>query len=277
MGKGSGPMGTRHIAPAARNRLTAAVALVALATVAFGATACQPSRTTDRSHVVVMLHGWEALGRGTDCNSTFGSLSSSLRNRGFTGAMVTVGFYDTDKNCNVNLRDWGSIANTSSWEDLSKALSTYLFRTYTSKGITVDLVGHSMGGLIIRGAVFGSSHHDAGFSAPLLVEDAITLAGPHDGAAWYTTACLWGQCSGLKPGSSEIKWVQQDGNPQGAQGTEWTVFGSTADQVVPADSALDMAVPAAQKVEYTNLGHSDYMGDSTCEARVAQALAEPNL
>lgn len=257
-----------------RRRALPALAIAAVAALAtLTTTACEPARPEARDKVVIMVHGYSALGAGTNCASAFGSLSSTLRSKGFTGALVTVGFYDSDTNCNVNLRSWGNIDNGSSWKDLAKAMSAYVYQTYTKKGIAVDLVGHSMGGLVIRGAVYGAKKGESGFSAPLLVEDAVTLAAPHDGAAWYSRGCLWGQCAGLKPGSSELDWVRADGNPQGKGGTEWTVLGSTNDDVVPAASALDMGIPGDRKVQYGNLEHSDYQSNATSAARTADALA----
>lgn len=255
-----------------KRSVLALVAVAALAAVA--TTACEPARPDDRSKVVIMVHGYSPLGAGTNCGSAFGSLTNTLRSKGFTGAMVTVGFYDSDSNCSVNLRSWGDISNGSSWKDLAKAMSTYVYETYTKKGVTVDLVGHSMGGLIVRGAVYGAKKGESGFSAPLLVEDAVTLAAPHAGAAWYSKGCLWGQCSGLKPGSDELDWVRADGNPQGKAGTEWTVLGSTNDDVVPAASALDLGVPNDRKVQYSNLEHSDYQSNAASAARTADALAK---
>ena len=241
--------------------------------VAVGATACEPPRAPAKDRAIIFVHGWSALGAGNDCNGNFGSLETSLRNSGFTGAMVTIGYYDSDRNCDVNLRNWGSVDNSTSWKELSKVFSKYVYETYTKKGIAVDVVGHSMGGLIARGAVKGSQGKESGFSAPLKVEDAVTLAAPHEGAAWYSSGCLWGQCSQLKPGAGDINWLKQNGNPQGVDGTDWTVFGSTNDDVVPDSSALAMFIPDARKIRYTNLEHSDYMGNATCQARVATALA----
>lgn len=251
-----------------------AVLLVAVL-VAFGATSCQRPEARDR--VVVFVHGWSAFGAGNDCNGSFGSLKSGLNAKGFTGTMVTVGFYDNDTNCDVDLRSWGNIDNGTSWKTLSKVFSTYLYETYTKKGITVDLVGHSMGGLIVRGAVYGSSKGQSGFSPPLLVEDAVTLAAPHNGAAFYSYGCLWGQCSGLKPGSSELDWVNADKNPQGKKGTEWTTIGSTKDAVVPDASARFLDLPAVREVTYSTLGHSDYQSNGTVQTRVADALAKPEV
>lgn len=253
-------------------RLFAAVAVALL--VAVGATGCEPPRQPSTAGVVIFVHGWSALGAGNDCNANFGSLKTALRSRGFTGAMVTVGFYDSDRNCDVNLRDWGSIDNSTSWKELSKVFSKYVYETYSKKGIPVDLVGHSMGGLITRGAVQGAGAKEAGFSGPLKVDDAVTFAAPFLGAAWFSTGCLWGQCSQLKPGASDIRWLGTNGAPQDADGVDWTVFGSTNDDTVPSDSALAMSVPAARKVLYTNVEHSEYMGNAAAQARAAKALAE---
>jgi hypothetical protein len=248
----------------------AAVALL----VALGATACEPPRPPAKDRVIIFVHGYSAFGEGNDCNGNFGSLKTSLRNNGFTGAMVTVGFYDSDRNCDVNLRNWGSIDNSTSWKELSKVFSKYVYETYSKKGIPVDLVGHSMGGLIVRGAVQGAQAKEGGFSQPLNVEDAVTFAAPFQGAAWFSQGCLWGQCSQLKPGAGDIKWLLTNGAPQDADGVDWTAFGSTNDDTVPDESALAINVPAARKVLYTNLEHSQYMGNATAQARAAKALAE---
>lgn len=258
-----------------RSTTTRALALVAAVfLVAVTATGCEPPRAAAKDRPIIFVHGWSAFGDGNDCNSNFGSLETSLRAAGFTGPMITIGYYDSDRNCDVSLRDWGSISNSTSWKDLSKVLSKYIAETYTKKGVSVDLVGHSMGGLIIRGAVQGAQAKESGFSQPLKVEDAVTLAAPHAGAAWYSTGCLWGQCSQLKPGASDIKWLATNGNPQSAIATDWTVFGSNSDDTVPADSALTMSVPDARKVRYASLEHSDYMGNAAAQARTAKALAE---
>lgn len=242
--------------------------------VAVGGVACQPGRTPAKDRVVLLVHGYSALGQGTNCASSFGTLSSSLRRDGFTGPIETIGFYDSDTNCSVDLRDWdGGITNSSSWKTLSAAFSRYVHETYTRHGIPVDVVGHSMGGLIARGAVLGSRTGQPGFSAPLLVEDAVTLGTPHRGAAWYAHLCFWGQCSQLKPGAGDLDWLAQDGDPQGAQGTEWTVLASTADDVTPVASGLAMTLPDERKVTSGTLEHSDYQQDATSVTRTGLALS----
>jgi hypothetical protein len=120
----------------------------------------------------------------------------------------------------------------------------------------VDVVGYSMGGLITRGAVYGSQIAASGFSPPINVSDVATLGTPHQGAAWYSNLCLWGQCSSMAPGSTDLNWLNQNGNPQGSAGTTWTNFGSYNDDVVPYSSATSMSLPAARKLVYRNVSHT---------------------
>jgi hypothetical protein len=228
-----------------------------------------------RDKVVLYVHGWSATG-GTDCAGTFDAMIAQLGGEGFTGPVVKVGFYTGDTGCDMTLRDWGSFDNSSSWKEVAKAFSHYVWTTYTQHGVTVDVVGYSMGGLIARGAVYGSSIGEAGFSAPILVEDAVTLGTPHDGSA-IATFCLWGQCATMKPGAADITWVNTDGNPQGAEGTEWTVVGSDADTTTLTASALHMDVPPERKVLYSDVPHTgsdNYMHRDEVVTRAGTALHE---
>ncbi len=263
----------------ARRRSGLFVALLASTSVLFALLApVAEARTDNRSKPVLFIHGYSAS-NGTDCGGDFDVMISRLRSQGFTGPMVKVGYYTGDTNCNMNLRSWGSISNSSSWKEYAKAFSKYVHATYTSKGIAVDVVGYSMGGLIGRGAVYGASNGQSGFSAPIDVEDLVTLGSPHNGAAWYSNFCLWGQCATLKPGATDIKWLNQNGNPQGRYGTDTTVIGSNGDWVVSASSATYMTVPSARKVVYANVPHtgsSNYMKDTTVINRAASALVYAN-
>lgn len=258
-----------------RSRTTRRVVALAVAALllALGASGCRPA---DRTKPVLLIHGWSATG-GTSCASTFDPMITRLQAQGFTGPFVKVGFYTGDTGCDMTLRDWGSFDNGSSWKAVAKAFSSFVAATYTSQGITVDVVGYSMGGNIARGAVWGAQKGEAGFSGPLKVEDVVTLGAPHDGAAWFSSFCLWGQCSTLKPGAADIDWLDGNGDPQGQGGTEWTVIGSTADAVTPAASATQMSVPDARKVVYPDVPHTgsdNYMGRDDVVARAGRALAE---
>lgn len=247
---------------------------LAIALVALSATACEP-RGEDKTKPVLLIHGW-ATGGATNCGSTFDRMISQMRSEGFTGPFIKVGFYTGDTNCDMSLRNWGSFDNGSSWVELSKAFSKFVYATYTSKGQLVDVVGYSMGGNIVRGALQGSQAGESGFSPPLLIEDVVSFGAPYNGAAWYSSLCLWGQCATLKPGASAINWLDANGNPQGIGGTEFTIFGSEADAVTPVDSALEMSIPSARKIRYTDVPHTgsdNYMGRASVVTRADHALA----
>ncbi len=255
---------------ALRGRI-AVVAVAVVAVVSLAGVHPADARTSTKDKPIILVHGYNFTG-GTNCASNWSSTISTLRAQGFTGPIVRVSFYGADTNCDVNLHSYGSFADRDSWKAIAKALSNYIYAQYTSKGIAVDVVGHSMGGLIARGAVWGAAKGEAGFSKPIDVEDAVTLATPHAGAAWYSYLCLWGQCSTLKPGSSDLNWLKQNGNPQGKNGTDWTITGSSADDVVPLSSAMNMSLPAAQEVAFANVEHSDQLTNASVLARLAGSL-----
>jgi len=236
------------------------------------------ARTNNKSKTVLFVHGYNPTSTNTNCCGDFDQMISWLRGQGFTGSMVKVGYYSNDSNCNVNLHSYGSYGDRDSWKTIAKTFSKYVYNTYTSKGIAVDIVGYSMGGLISRGAVYGAQKGESGFSAPIDVEDLVTLGTPHSGAAWYSNLCLWGQCVGLKPGSSDINWLNGNKNPQGKYGTEFTNIGSYQDDVVPETSATSMSIPGGQKVIYSNVSHTgafhaNYMHNSTVVTRAGNGLA----
>ncbi|MBI2709790.1 MAG: hypothetical protein HYX34_08850 [Actinobacteria bacterium] len=271
--------GPERRAPRRARRIAATtVALLALSTFAV-VTGASPAgaRTDNRSKTILFVHGYNPTSTSTDCGGDFDQMISWLRGQGFTGSMVKVGYYSGDTNCNVNLHSYGSYGDRDSWKNIAKAMSNYVYRNYTSRGISVDVVGYSMGALISRGAVWGSQKGESGFSPPIDVEDAVTLGGPHNGAAWYSNVCLWGQCSQLKPGATDINWLNQNGNPQGRAGTDWTTVGSYNDAVVPWQSATYMSIPASNKAVFSNVSHTgfiypNYMHSSSVVTRAGNAL-----
>lgn len=266
----------------ARRRLakTAIATVFVAATLLGGLAAAGPAeaRTNNKSKVVLFVHGYNPTSTSTNCGGDFDEMIGWMRGQGFTGPMVKVGYYSGDYNCNVNLHSYSSYGDRDSWRNIAKAFSKYIYTTYTSKGIPVDVVGYSMGGLIGRGAVYGASRYEYGYSAPIDVEDVVTLGTPHQGAAWYSNLCFWGQCYGLKPSSTDINWLNGNGNPQGKYGTEYTNIGSYQDDVVPYSSATSMSIPSGQKIVYSNVSHTgfihkNYMHNSTVVTRAANGLA----
>jgi hypothetical protein len=141
--------------------------------------------------------------------------------------------------------------------DLGRDLAWMIYNRDTRVGRSVDLVGHSMGGLIIQAALTGVAKREAGFPTTLYVEDVVTLAAPHAGTSWFVNLlpCFTLQCREMHPSSYLWLWLLP--GPQSAQGTDWTLIGSNVDNIVTEESATAMSVNVGHKHKYhtTDLVH----------------------
>jgi Putative serine esterase (DUF676) len=252
---------------------------------------CVPDGPQITEPVIVLVHGLDAAGQsGVDCDDYWGDLRNYLNANGFADRqIVTVGYYDGDRNCVDISSSWDPELGNSYFtgvgahgagvnghsaeaaiEHLGYHLAWWIYNNYSSRGIPVDVVGHSMGGLMIRFAVGKvDGGHDA-FPPTLIVHDAITLGTPHGGSRQkiFNTVCGQRQCSQMRPGDGFLKSLEAEAwNPQGTGGTDWTSFGSDNDQWVAADRAVgtsenrktDAFFGGCHKVWYPNLRHDDYM------------------
>src|SRR6516165_1128512 len=128
-----------------------------------------------------------------DCSGYWEDLPNSMRRQGYAGQFILVTWYQNASNCDVNLHNWGQYDESYSWVDVGAALSQYVYQSFTSKGIPVDIVSHSMGGMVTRSAIYGASgkappfYHGsiltaAKWSPPIDVGTAITAGSPHLGS-----------------------------------------------------------------------------------------------
>lgn len=261
-------------------RMTAATA-ACLMLAGLGASAAE-ARTDNRTKPIIFVHGLDAFGEaGVDCAATWNKMASRLADFGHSGAKRKIGYYGGDINCDLPLNTSGSHsahyprtdAHTSNGahdmdgdiRHLGYHLAWTLYNNYSSKGVTVDAVGHSMGGLILRYMLHRIQANDGAFPPYLYVEDAVTLGTPHAGSGW-ASGCLWAyECVQMENGSSFINYLQTYAkNPQGDGGTDWTNVSSYDDGVVSEGSGV--AMDANHKVKYLgsmNIGHSDYMNDTS--------------
>jgi triacylglycerol esterase/lipase EstA (alpha/beta hydrolase family) len=234
------------------------------------------ARADTRSRPILFVHGLDAFGdAGSDCAGTWNEMRDRLRAFGHTGELQTIKYYHQDTGCSLALDGFGSHATHFPRTDahqngshdmdadirhLGYHLAQLVWQRYTSKGITVDLVGHSMGGLIIRSMLNDTARRRVGFPSYLYVEDVTTLGTPHSGSG-YASWCGWAfQCNQMSTGSSFLQTLASEApNPQGQGGTDWTAMGSYDDGVVSETSATAMS--AAHEVRYLgsmDVGHSDY-------------------
>ena len=227
--------------------------------------------THSKGNVTLFVHGFGAgnigwnptdrtitLANAVDCSGYWGDLPSLMRQRGYTGQFIFVAWYQNASNCDVNLHDWGRYDETLSWVDIGAALSQYIYRNFTSKGIPADIVSHSMGGMVTRSAIYGASGKAPPFchlticdtwSPPIDVGTAVTAGSPHAGSntsivnICANLASNQQICKETLPGSNSETWINgMDSNhniirpgaryPQGKFGTQWINIAATDTSLV---------------------------------------------
>jgi PGAP1-like protein len=226
--------------PFARSAPMLAATVLALAAALMPATAAQaaPARDNSNTERVYFIHGYDIDGTTPSFNcSTYWSGALSVMRTiggGWAGGLHTVAFYTGDTNCSV--RSSYADRNTPI-ESLGRDLAWMIYNRDTRYGRSVDVVGHSMGGLIIRAALTGVEARNVNYPPALYVEDVVTLATPHHGTPWYAGICQTTQCRDMyPPTSSLLPWLHQ--GPQSTQGTDWTLTGSYGDGIVDEGSAV---------------------------------------
>jgi hypothetical protein len=230
-----------------------------------------PKRDNGLNEPIYWIHGVQlpskknGIKAKADCNE-FAAAIKRYKALGATGTQRTVAYYTADKNCNTRIGKFGNRGQNLG--TIGKALAWDIYNRYTSKGKSVDVVAHSMGGLIIRAALTGVQKKAKGYPSKLYVEDVVTLSTPHTGSgdAKWCAVLGFGECTQMKPGSSFLKWLSA--NPVSGPGTDWTLIGAKDDTHVNWTSAVSTGTPhkeagwigAGHKVVFAKgqgLGHSD--------------------
>ncbi len=242
---------------------------------------------SSNSWPVVFVHGFNG-NASINCTSGYwGTATSFLRNSyGWRGGLYTVGYYKGDSSCSAYLgnyagdctHDYAGNQGTTN-EDIRHIgceLSWYIWDNFTQYGQNVQLVGHSMGGLIIRWALYATPF-DYYLPPYIMVQDTVTMATPHTGVPIFGASificggCLQGQQ--MRSNNTFITTLENYGQvPQGAGwGTDWTMFGSSCeswynifDPGVDWHSSLGMN--GGHKTEYLNppcYDHGGYLKDTS--------------
>jgi hypothetical protein len=271
-----------------------AAALVAVAVMA-GLTFASPAhaRTDDRTKEVWFVHGYDRY-ESTNCGATFAEMRRRFSEWGFSGYFRTVGYYHGDYNgCDTLAHGfhhihWGDAGNhrngahtaQTSIRHLAYHFAWHLYEKASRHGRTVDIVAHSMGGLITRYAIALTEEGHSDFPPYLRVEDVVTMGTPHGGARHWAHACGDAQCNEMVAGSRLLQDLENGPSgwdpdaPRGGD-TDWSTFGSDDDSVVAADRAAATAddgypyndyMSSCHKIWYTTVNdieHSDFRTDSS--------------
>jgi hypothetical protein len=230
---------------------------------------------------------------GSDCNGYWGNAINYLQAQGYSD-IRTIQYYTGDINCNVDLhasayqslcdnnKPGNEGTNNENLDHVSCLLAQYLNQNFAG-GQNVILVGHSMGGIIIRNTVglVGQIGGQAGLPNDIgYVTDAVTFNSPHAGvsdAASNPLVC--GNCLQITQLTADNPFMIELGNymqnPQTSAGfTQWTVVGSECDIIVgsslnPDGAATAIAMQASHAIMYSNqdsatcYNHGGALGDSS--------------
>lgn len=222
-----------------------------------------PPRTNARDKPVLMVHGFDFFGDEASDPLAWQPLKVALSQAGWNQPLQSWGYYGCDVGFDLHANDHGShtvLATESSHlanacgttshtretpiEHLAYHWAWTVSDLYASHGQCVDVVAHSMGGLIVRYALGQVQAGNPVFPTPFCVEDAVTLGTPHAGselAALFAFFCPSVQCNQMLPGSPFLAALETAQSPGGYGGTDWTLVGSQSDFVVSPNSALGMS------------------------------------
>ncbi len=273
------------------------IALAALLALAGMTAPAAGARTDNRSKPVYFVHGF-ANGSDSNCDM-WNTMRSKFVEYGHDGPFEKIAYYHNDSNCT----DWvnhhgshsthygnghteGSHTEDTRIEHLAYHLAWHIYDHHTRDGRYVDVVAHSMGGLIIRYAIAQTQRDHPSFPPSLRVEDVVTLGTPHGGAR-FASACAINcntQVQQMKMGSDFLNWLEDNAwEPDGYGGTDWSTMGSDDDNAVAADraAATDSDRDPANKYmgschktwyeEASNIEHGDFRdtwGAPTADVRV---------
>ncbi|HEV8190227.1 MAG TPA: hypothetical protein VGP82_01905, partial [Ktedonobacterales bacterium] len=154
--------------------------------------------------------------------------------------------------------DWDGSNNESIYH-LSCLLAWYLYLDFDPNW-NVEIVAHSMGGLIIRNAIYQVVQHKDPSMPPSLphISDVVTFATPHGGAP----AGIF--CANCQQGKEMTQYsyfmnemANSAQNPQAPGGTDWTMMGSECDSV-NAGSATYM--DQGEKIIFSSSGYNQSQG-----------------
>lgn len=221
---------------------------------------------------VVLVHGFTS-GAADDCTQEFGQLKAYLPLHNFTGPVISIGYYTSDTNCDQSIVSWSANHDSSDHcaldyevlgndgtnnEDLRHVaceLDWYLWDNWWSHGWNVDIVAHSMGGLI---AQWGLAAHGGSLPSNRYTQDVVTAGTPYEGLA-QLLPCGCIQAQQIEAGSDFLTALSTNGNPQATAGTNWTMIGSYCD----GTTAIGMTGGTKVKYHTPCYLHGGYFDDVT--------------
>ncbi|MBT3150106.1 alpha/beta hydrolase [Streptomyces sp. CHD11] len=237
--------------------------------IAFAAAApanAAPKRSNGRS-AVIFVHGFDGTGAAaTNCQEYWASAINYFQSKKYTNAQLrTYSYYPKKSGSNgctwrYTNSDGKYGSRRTSLTAIAKNFANRVYNSYSSApsgGQKVDVVARSMGGLVVRSALYHVKKGTAGFPPYLYIEDVVTLGSPHDGASGVQLALCKAaynspqQCKQMTKGSSFLKGLPQTPS-KSAMGTDWTAISSHDDSTVSGNSGA--WINAQHKAQFDGSG-----------------------
>lgn len=262
------------------------------------------AQTATNKTPVILVHGYNNRAgncQGINLGTYWKNAKGELMNRAGISAsdVVPVSYYRCD-NQGIDITGYGpgktypftktngtvkpraGHTNNSSITVVAKDLAWFIHNEYTQKGRSVNIVGHSMGGLISREMLRRVQAGDPAFPRTIDVQKVLTMSTPHNG--WGESCNENTQCREMSDGSAFLAEIQTNPAPQGVNGTTWWAMataGVGADakyltatcDVIPTESAI--AVGGTDLVyEKPCYKHNAYLND---KSQKLDAVGSPEL
>jgi hypothetical protein len=209
------------------------------------AAAAVPRRNNNKTNAVYFVHGFTRSGQH-NCEEVWGVAKAAFRAAHWKGRLVTWGYYRRNTHCT---RNYAGTTDTRVRE-VGRQLAWDIYNNYTRHGKKVDILAHSMGGLVARAALRGTQTRTAGFPRALYVEDVITVSTPHTGTNSANACALTHyQCRDMKPKSGLLRWLGPDA-PVSTISTDWTLIGAGDDDFVTSGSATGLRNNVGHRIVY---------------------------
>lgn len=230
------------------------------------------------SEVVLLVHGF-SMSSGHDCNAYWKRQKDAIEQTGRTALIV--GYYKGNHNgCDVNLSEGNNFDAQTPIEIIAAEFRDWIVENHA--GNYVDIVAHSLGGIVARKMIDDFGHE-------MLISNVVTVASPHDGvkALFLNGSCeLYKQCQQTSHSTALRPNAFMDNlrhNPQSIVPTQWTLIAVAADGIIGYGTGTQMLVgntggPAVSRYEYPinykhscgfspfTMGHGDVHGDNAAMA-----------
>ncbi|WP_243795645.1 alpha/beta hydrolase [Saccharopolyspora gloriosae] len=196
--------------------------------------------------------------KGKNCSKTWGPALDYFKDHGWDEKqLITVGYYPDDKcDVDINPADENDATRDTKIQYIAQDLAAYIKKKHGDE--PVNIVAHSMGGLITRTAMFGHEHWGEQNFPKINVDQIVTLGTPHNGVICEDKDDPKDSCN-----NGTTQWQQM--NPDSkfidvlhdykltddwAKSTDWSFVGSNQDETVNGNSAIDLGHHADHKYRY---------------------------